>query len=133
MGQTMNPLLIPFAVLCGFVLGGVFLAFVAITRTKALARVLEERMSAQRARSDAAVDSIKQTLDSLSSQIDELHKRAATLPAIPRAGFNLSKRSQALRMHRRGEPPEQIALALDVPLQEVDLLIKVHRIVISSI
>jgi hypothetical protein len=36
-------------------------------------------------------------------------------------------------MHRRGDSPERIAAALDIPLQEVDLLLKVHRIVISNI
>ena len=50
----------------------------------------------------------------------------------PKPGLNLSKRSQALRMHRRGEAPEQIAEALELPLQEVDLLLKVHRIVIEA-
>jgi DNA-directed RNA polymerase specialized sigma24 family protein len=38
-----------------------------------------------------------------------------------------------LRLHRRGSSPEQIAEALDIPLGEVDLLVKVHRIVISNI
>ena len=55
------------------------------------------------------------------------------VPAIPKAGLNLSKRSQALRMHRRGDPSDQIAAALDIPLQEVDLLMKVHKIVIGCI
>ena len=36
-------------------------------------------------------------------------------------------------MHRQGDPPERIATALEVPLQEVDLLIKVHRIVIRNL
>jgi hypothetical protein len=36
-------------------------------------------------------------------------------------------------MHRKGEPPDQIARALALPLQEVDLLIKVHRIVIGNL
>ena len=36
-------------------------------------------------------------------------------------------------MHRKGDPPDQIAKALEVPLQEVDLLIKVHRIVIGNL
>ena len=35
-------------------------------------------------------------------------------------------------MHRRGDPPEQIAASLEIPLQELDLLVKVHRIVMSS-
>ena len=34
-------------------------------------------------------------------------------------------------MHRRGDPPEQIAATLAVSRQEVDLLLKVHRIVMT--
>jgi hypothetical protein len=36
-------------------------------------------------------------------------------------------------MHRRGEPPAGIAAALGLPLQEVELLLKVHQIVLRSI
>jgi hypothetical protein len=36
-------------------------------------------------------------------------------------------------MHRRGDPPERIASLLEVPRPEVDLLIKVHRIIISQL
>jgi hypothetical protein len=36
-------------------------------------------------------------------------------------------------MHRRGEPIAQIASSLELPQQEVELLIKVHRIVLKSI
>jgi hypothetical protein len=45
--------------------------------------------------------------------------------------MNLSKRSQVLRMHRRGDPPDQIATSLAVPRQEVELLLKVQRIVLG--
>ena len=52
-------------------------------------------------------------------------------PPATRSGFNLSKRSQAIRMSRRGETPSQIAAALELPQGEVDLLLKVHRLVVS--
>jgi len=45
----------------------------------------------------------------------------------------MTKRSQALRRHRQGDPPEEIAAALDLPHQDVDFLLKVHRIVLSSL
>jgi hypothetical protein len=35
-------------------------------------------------------------------------------------------------MHRRGESAERIASELEIPPQEVELLIKVHRIVLGS-
>jgi len=52
--------------------------------------------------------------------------------AVPvRSGINLSRRSQALRLYRRGETPEQIASSLMVPTGEVRLLLKVHRLVME--
>jgi hypothetical protein len=47
--------------------------------------------------------------------------------------MNLNRRSQALRLHRQGERPEQIASTLEVPRQEIELLIKVHQIVMSNV
>ena len=54
-------------------------------------------------------------------------------PPPPRSGLNLNKRSQALERHRRGEPPPEIAAALAIPRNEVELLVKVQRIVLSSL
>jgi hypothetical protein len=36
-------------------------------------------------------------------------------------------------LHRQGERPEQIASTLEVPRQEIELLIKVHQIVMSNV
>jgi len=54
-------------------------------------------------------------------------------PARRPPALNMTKRSQALRRHRQGDPPEEIAAALDLPHQDVDFLLKVHRIVLSSL
>lgn len=56
---------------------------------------------------------------------------AAATPAEPsavpvRPGMNLNRRSQALRLARRGESPEQIASRLGLPTGEVRLLLKIH-------
>ena len=57
--------------------------------------------------------------------------RAEIEPAEPssvpvRPGMNLNRRSQALRLARRGESPEQIASRLGLPTSEVRLLLKIH-------
>jgi hypothetical protein len=56
----------------------------------------------------------------------ELEEALAKLPQMsdPRPGMNISRRTQVLRMHRRGERPEQISAALRIPLNEVELLLK---------
>ena len=92
-----------------------------------------KRADPPQAQHNAALEQMRASLEDLASQIRELQAAPATGPPAYRAGLNLSKRSQALRMHRRGEPAAQIASALDVPHQEVELLIKVHRIVLSKL
>jgi len=74
-------------------------------------------------------------LDELRAEIRDIERppQIELLPMTPRPGMNLAKRTQVLRMHRLGEAPEKIATTLELPLQEVQLLLKVHRIVISSI
>ena len=57
---------------------------------------------------------------------------AEPLPNPAKPCMNLSRRSQALRLHRQGDSAEQIARALDVPRQQVDLLLKVHEIVLHN-
>ena len=49
-------------------------------------------------------------------------------PAPPHSGLNLTKRSQAVQMIRRGESPQEIAATLALPRNEVELLIKVQRL-----
>ena len=63
----------------------------------------------------------------------EKHALPAEVSSIPvRPGMNLSRRSQALRLHRRGETLEQIASALTVPTGEVRLLLKIHHMVMEK-
>jgi hypothetical protein len=53
--------------------------------------------------------------------------------SVPSGSINLNKRSQALRMYRRGEPSERIATALQMSRNEVELILKVHRTVVEQI
>ena len=59
--------------------------------------------------------------------------RAGTAAAGPAAAtgnsVNNTLRSKVLKMHRLGQSPDRIAGALRVPKGEVDLLVKVHKIV----
>jgi len=44
-------------------------------------------------------------------------------------GLNQSLRSKVLKMHRLGQPTDRIASTLGIPQGDVDLLVKIHRIV----
>jgi hypothetical protein len=50
-----------------------------------------------------------------------------------RPGMNLSRRSQALRLARRGESPEQIASILGLATGEVRLLLKIHGVLMQQV
>jgi hypothetical protein len=131
----MNVPMLPFALLCGLVLAGVAVSFFAVFRAQAVVRAAGECGDTAHRKLEAEVQSMRQIIEGLKALVHDVQQqpRLMAAPAIPKPGLNLSKRSQALRMHRRGDPPDEIAGALEIPLQEVDLLLKVHKIVISNI
>ena len=129
-----NPWIIGLGVLCGVVLAATGLSLFALWRAHSLIRNVDER---GRQREEENHD-LRERTESLAARIQELERSPAPAPApaapgMPRAGMNLNKRSQALRLHRQGETPDHIAAALELPRQEVELLIKVHRIVLANV
>jgi len=124
------------------VLGSAALALTAVAlgvfsvwHVRALAGAVEKIMATSCEESESRSESLRERLDAMAAQLRELERQPAlTLAAgLPKPGMNVVKRSQALRMHRRGDRPEQIAAALELPRQEVELLLKVHSIVMSSV
>lgn len=131
----MTPAIVLLAFSAVLSVAAVGVALFAVWRTQALAVLADDRARAglEQCRADTAA--FQRSLDGLAARLDDIERQPppAALPAVPRAGLNLSKRSQVLRMHRQGDPPERIAATLEVPRQEVELLIKVHRIVIGKL
>ncbi len=75
------------------------------------------------------VRNLEETVKSLTRRLDELGDLPEfAAPAPPAGSLNISKRTQALRMHRRGEPADRIASSLSLPQQEVELLLKVESL-----
>lgn len=101
---------------------------------KAEMQLLSRRMKKQQEQCDAIQTGLTSELANVHIRLRDAEERAGVLvpPAPPRSGFNLSKRSQALRMSRIGEKPENIAAALSLPRKEVELLLKIQKIVLSS-
>ena len=87
----------------------------------------------------AAYDSqlaLNHKLEQVESTVADIGQRRQEAPvaAPARAGahrpsLNLTRRTQALRMRRRGESVETIAAALAVPRNEIELLLKVYEMV----
>jgi hypothetical protein len=87
---------------------------------------------------EALVD-VNREIEALSLQFREMQRQQIQTPPLLPSGvrrdpsLNVSKRSRAIRMHRLGEPPDKIAVELGLSRQEVELLLKVHRLVIAAV
>lgn len=121
------------ALLCGVGLGLLALSFLVLWRARTAVRAAKNAAEAARQQNEEALQAIRDRIEALCGQINDLRREPVAASGTVRPGINLSKRSQALRMHRRGDSPEQIAAALEVPLQELELLVKVHRIVMNNL
>jgi len=124
--------------ICLLVLSAAFLvAIVSSGSALVMARLgigAARQAAASGAHTQIGLEALIVRLEGLEQQVEALRRQPAQVaPDASRAALNLTTRSQALRMYRRGDPPDQIASLLQVPRQEVDLLIKVHRIVISQV
>jgi hypothetical protein len=123
---------IPLALLAGLSLALVFLSFMTLARARAMVRRATQEVESARGQWEELFESCRKDL---ASHREDLDRQAADLAlhTSARQGINLSRRSQALRMYRKGEAPERIAEALQIPRQEVELLVKVHEIVLTNI
>jgi hypothetical protein len=126
---------VPLALATGLVLAGVVVSLLTLSRAQALLRAAKRTAGEPTPSAESAIGVLQQQVEALQTRVDETRQYAAVTVAspAPRSGLNLDKRSQALRLHRRGEAPQRIAAMLELPRQEVELLLKVHRIVLRSI
>lgn len=128
----MTPQAVSIAISAAFVFTGAGVSFLVLWRASIL---LSSSAPASTTVPETAVEILQGKLEALESEVLELRHRTAASPTphSVRTSMNLDRRSQALRMHRRGESPAQISAALELPLQEVHLLLKVHHIVLQNI
>ncbi len=92
-------------------------------------RRVQLRLKQQNMLLQEAYDRMEFAVEQLKAQFLVIEANAGELvpPTPAKSGMNLNKRTQAARMFRRGEMPEQIATALGLPQNEVNLLLKVHQ------
>jgi len=101
----------------------------------ALCVVTSLRAHRERRSMAGAQESLGRTVAALSGALAEMQKEASETElrkAAPLSGLNLTKRAQALRMHRRGESVSTIAAALQSPRNEIELLLKVDAYLSSQ-
>jgi hypothetical protein len=97
-------------------------------------RIMNLRWKRRQATQQSATEELKAQMRELSARVLDAEDRTGVLvpPMPPRSGLNLNKRSQAIRMSRRGELAEKIAVSLNLPRREVELLLKVYSREVSS-
>jgi DNA-binding NarL/FixJ family response regulator len=83
----------------------------------------------------AAIEAAQTQNAAVASELQsaKLQPPVEILPGIPRPSMNVTRRSQALRLHRQGDSAERIAATLELPRQEIELLVKVHQLVLNNI
>jgi hypothetical protein len=97
-------------------------------------RVMNLRWRRRQTAQESATGELNAQMAQLSARVLDAEERTGVLvpPTAPRSGFNLNKRSQVIRMSRRGEQAEKIAASLNLPRREVELLLKVYSRSIHS-
>jgi preprotein translocase subunit YajC len=100
---------------------------VSVKIEMARTRSFVELQETIRSGDDVVVRGLKAEIEKLREAVSRLEEtRPARVPTA--AGMNLTKRAQALRMHRRGEALTSIAAALETPSNEIALMLKVHEL-----
>jgi hypothetical protein len=113
--------------------GCIFGLFFLLSFEKEVHR-LKTRLAHRQAGDNTSTHDLKVQVQQLHDRLRDTEERAGiqiTLPG-PKASMNLNKRTQVLRMSRRGERSENIAACLSLPRREVELLLKIHGLVLNA-
>jgi len=104
-----------------------------VSLKRELARA-HRRLDSRQQELQAGLAELQNQLGKLAERVTQLEQQSSQLPALSplRPSINLHRRSQILRLHHKGEPPEQIAATLGIPVNEVQLVIKIHELVSAS-
>ncbi len=97
-------------------------------------RTAEKRWIARLETAGGEVEKLRGEIEELRVRVRDAEENTGMLVPPPPvlSGLNLGKRSQAIRLARRGRVPAEIAAELQIPAREVELLLKVHRIVLNA-
>ena len=96
----------------------------------ALARAISDQSDV----STSGFEKQRQEIGEIRDDLKQVAARVSLLtPSTPQAnGINLVKRTQVIQLARRGNRADQIAACLQVPQNEVDLVLKVHRTMVKA-
>jgi hypothetical protein len=89
----------------------------------------EKALETESARLAAEIVELKDRILELEQASHSIVSDAAPIPMATGNSVNNTLRSKVLKMHRLGQSADRIAGNLHIPKGEVDLLVKVHKIV----
>jgi hypothetical protein len=117
----MLPLLSPY-ILLALAAAATLLQFFALKR-----EIWREKTRVSREQGKLREDLTK--LQLLLAEIQrELENQGASQDSSESGAMNYTRRTRVLRLHRRGDRPDQIAATLHLPQNEVALLVKLHQL-----
>ena len=106
----------------GMLAAGLIACLVLFAAVKVEIAVVRQRAQESEDALAAQVQEVESALGHIRQSVTEIEER----PVAVSPGMNLTRRTQALRMHHRGESVETIAAALSAPRNEIDLLLKLQ-------
>ena len=121
------------ALLVGFTLAAAGMSVFLLLRAQWLLRAAGAVARSKDAAAETANTELEARLESLAREVRELERRPEFSGDTAKAGMNISKRTQVLRLHRRGESPQAIAASLGLRRREVELLVKIHSMVMNGL
>ncbi|HVW07868.1 MAG TPA: hypothetical protein VHC90_04770 [Bryobacteraceae bacterium] len=130
MQWLMNPVN-QIAILCGVLGVGMLGSLTLWISLKMDVRAMKKTLEADRETTSGALDELRKALESAADAVKAVPETAPA-PAISSSlsvqGLDLTNRTKALRMARRGEPVGSIAASLGVAQEEIELLLKLERL-----
>jgi len=102
-----------------------------VRELRALSGRLEKKLEMESMRLSGDIGELKGQILELEQTGNSLSSGMAASGSVAATGNSVSStlRSRVLKLHRLGQPLDRIAVSLRVPKGEVDLLVKVHKIV----
>jgi hypothetical protein len=125
----MDGIIFPVTISLLMSIGLVLSTFLFVSLKQEVSSLKRDHAEVERSAKESA-SKLRTEIEALKESISEIEQRAGELPQLsaPIPSMNTTRRSQVLRMHRRGERPEQISAALGLPRGEVELLLKFHAV-----
>jgi hypothetical protein len=117
----------------GFTLAAAGMSVFLLLRAQWLLRAAGRAARSKDRAAETANTELEARLESLAREVRELERRPESSGDTATAGMNISKRTQVLRLHRRGESAEAIAAVLGLRRREVELLVKIHGMAMNGL